>query len=80
MQILNTPSMLISPDSKRVEGLNGIGVAKLPGMYLVPAGENYKLTSPRSSALNPDVREISQAITSYGMASRRRVLRLVPLP
>jgi len=59
MHIMNTPSMLISPDSKRLGGLNGIGVAELPGMYPVPAAESRKLTSLRSCALNPGVREIS---------------------
>ena len=57
MQIMNTPSMLICPDSKRVEGLNEIGVAELPGMYPVPAGESRegKICCCRGDEHGPDL-------------------------
>ena len=42
-KILNARSNVISPDSKRVEGWNEGGVAGLPGMYRVPAGESSKI-------------------------------------
>jgi hypothetical protein len=52
MQILNAPSMLISPDSKRVKGLNGIGAPGFPAMLPVPAGRSPKLASARFLLLN----------------------------
>jgi hypothetical protein len=58
-QILNTPSMIISPDSKMVKGPTGSSVPGFPAMLPVPAGKSPKPTSPRLFALNPAVPQLS---------------------
>jgi hypothetical protein len=52
MQILNPPSVIMSPDAKRVKGSAGIGAPDLPALLPVPARKSRKPTSPRSFALN----------------------------
>ena len=46
MQILNTPSTILSPDSKTARGSKGIGEPELPPIFQVPAGRSLKLASP----------------------------------
>jgi len=46
MQILNTPSMILSPDSKTARGSKGIGEPELPPIFQVPPGRSLKLASP----------------------------------
>jgi hypothetical protein len=66
MQILNTRSMILCPDSKRVKGSTGIDAPRFTASGAIPTRKNRKTTSPRSPALNPAAPQSPEPLHAVG--------------